>query len=227
MLESLKKEVLEANLELVRDGLVFQTWGNASAISRDNGYVVIKPSGIPYYKMKPRDMIVVDLNGNVIEGDYKPSVDLPIHLKIYNSIDIAGAVIHTHSHYATSWAQARKPIPCLGTTHADYFPSEIPLTRLPDIANYEVSTGEVIVDCIKSNGEKNCKAVLVPAHGPFCWGENTEKCLEVAKIVEELAKLAYHTFVLCKGNPILLEREILMKHFNRKWGPNAYYGQNL
>jgi len=226
MLESLKKEVCEANLELVREGLVFNTWGNVSGVSRENELVVIKPSGLPYYKMKPRDMVVVDLNGNIVEGEYKPSVDLPIHLKIYNEIEIAGAVIHTHSHYATSWAQARKPIPCLGTTHADYFPGDIPLTEFPRIENYETSTGDVIVNCIKRNGKDYCKAVLVPAHGPFCWGESIEQCLEIAKIVEELARLAYHTFVLSNGNPILLENEALVKHFHRKWGPNAYYGQS-
>ena len=226
MLESLKKQVYEANIELVKDGLVFHTWGNASGISREDGYIVIKPSGVPYYKMKPRDMVVVDLEGNIIEGEYKPSVDLPIHLEIYKSIDASEAVIHTHSHYATSWAQARKPIPCLGTTHADYFMGEIPMTSFPKLENYEVSTGKVIVECIKSKGDRLCKAVLVPGHGPFCWGESIEECLNIARIVEELARLAYHTFVLTGGSPNLLEEDVIKKHFYRKWGPNAYYGQN-
>lgn len=225
MLESLKKEVCEANLELVREGLVFHTWGNASCISRENRCVVIKPSGVPYFRMKPRDMVVVDLDGKVLEGDYKPSVDLPIHLQIYRSIESAGAVIHTHSHYATCWAQARKPIPCFGTTHADYFFGEIPITNMPELENYEVSTGQVIVDCIKGRSEEWCKAVLVPGHGPFCWEENLERCLEIAKIVEELAKLAYHTYLLSGGNPTILEKDLLDKHFKRKWGPDAYYGQ--
>ncbi|MCX8065652.1 MAG: L-ribulose-5-phosphate 4-epimerase AraD [Candidatus Hydrogenedentes bacterium] len=225
MLESLKKEVCEANLELVREGLVFHTWGNASGISRQDGFVVIKPSGVSYHRMKPRDMVVVDLNGNIVEGEYSPSVDLPIHLEIYKSIDRAEAVIHTHSHYATCWAQARKSIPCYGTTHADYFLGDIPLTNLPKTDNYEVSTGRAIVECVKSKGVEWCKAVLVPGHGPFCWAEDIDKCIEVAKIVEELARLAYDTFMLSEGTPILLEKELLEKHFRRKWGPDAYYGQ--
>lgn len=226
MLEHLKKEVYEAHLTLVQEKLVFQTWGNVSAIDRGLGRVVIKPSGLQYYKMKPRDMVVVDLDGHVVEGTLKPSVDLPIHLAIYKNIETSQSVIHTHSHYATCWAQAQKPIPCMGTTHADYFYYDVPLTKVPDTEDYENNIGKVVVECIKANGKERCKAVLVPAHGPFVWGESIQQAIEFSIVLEEIAKMAFHTVLLSGGKSEELGRELIEKHYNRKWGSHAYYGQS-
>ncbi len=225
MLERLKKEVFEANLQLVQEKLVILTWGNASGIDRESNLVVIKPSGVPYHKLKVRDMVVVDMDGKIIEGDLKPSVDLPIHLAIYRNIPNAGGVVHTHSHFATCWAQARKPIPCLGTTHADYFFGDIPLTEMPNTEDYENSIGQQIIKCILQNGVERCKAVLVPGHGPFVWGENVEKSVETAFVLEQLAEMAYHTIMINEGNIKTLEEVYLRKHYERKWGKDAYYGQ--
>ncbi|HOK09287.1 MAG TPA: L-ribulose-5-phosphate 4-epimerase AraD [Candidatus Hydrogenedens sp.] len=225
MLERLKKEVFEANLQLVQEKLVILTWGNASGIDRERNLVVIKPSGVPYYKLKVRDMVVVDMEGKTIEGDLKPSVDLPIHLAIYRNIPNVGGVVHTHSHFATCWAQARKPIPCLGTTHADYFFGDIPLTELPNTEDYETSIGEQVVKCTLQHGVERCKAVLVPGHGPFVWGENVEKAVETAFVLEQLAEMAYHTVMINNGDITKLEDEYLNKHYERKWGKDAYYGQ--
>ncbi len=225
MLEGLKKEVLEGNLQLVQDKLVILTWGNVSGIDREQNLIVIKPSGIPYYKLKARDMVVVDIEGNVVEGDLKPSVDLPIHLAIYKHIPSANAVVHTHSQFATCWAQARKPIPCLGTTHADYFYGEVPLTDLPDIENYEQSIGEKVVECALKYKDYQCRAVLVPGHGPFVWGESVERAVETAFVLEKLAEMAYHTILINEGKVEPLEEKYLNKHYERKWGRDAYYGQ--
>jgi len=225
MLERLKKEVFEANLQLVQEKLVILTWGNASGIDRERNLVVIKPSGVPYYKLKVRDMVVVDMEGKTIEGELKPSVDLPIHLAIYRNIPNVGGVVHTHSHFATCWAQARKPIPCLGTTHADYFFGDIPLTELPNTEDYETSIGEQVVKCTLQHGVERCKAVLVPGHGPFVWGENVEKAVETAFVLEQLAEMAYHTVMINNGDITKLEDEYLNKHYERKWGKDAYYGQ--
>ncbi len=225
MLERLKKEVCEANLQLVQEKLVIQTWGNVSGIDREQNLVVIKPSGVPYYKLKARDMVVVTMEGEIAEGDLKPSVDLPIHLAIYQNIPDSFSVVHTHSHFATCWAQSRKPIPCLGTTHADYFFGEIPLTDVPDTEDYEKSIGEKVVECIQKHDIKHCKAVLVPGHGPFVWDESVEKAINTAIVLEELARMAFHTFILGQGEVYLLEEQLLRKHFERKWGKDAYYGQ--
>jgi len=225
MLERLKKEVFEGNLQLVQEKLVILTWGNVSGIDREHNVVVIKPSGVPYHKLKVRDMVVVDMEGQIVEGDLKPSVDLPIHLAIYKNISYANAVVHTHSHFATCWAQARTPIPCLGTTHADYFSGDIPLTELPNIEDYEQSIGEKIVQCIIKNGERKCRAVLVPGHGPFVWGENVENAVETAFVLEKLAEMAYHTIMISNGNLEVLEEKYIRKHYERKWGNEAYYGQ--
>ncbi len=225
MLERLKKEVFEANLQLVQEKLVILTWGNVSGIDRESNFVVIKPSGIPYHKLKARDMVVVDMEGKIIEGDFKPSVDLPIHLAIYKNIPNTGGVVHTHSHFATCWAQARKPIPCLGTTHADYFFGEIPLTDLPNTENYEQSIGEKVVQCIEQSNREQCRAVLVPGHGPFVWGKTVEQAVETAFVLEKLAEMAYHTTMINHGNITELENEYLKKHYERKWGKDAYYGQ--
>jgi L-ribulose-5-phosphate 4-epimerase len=229
MLESLKKEVCDANLTLVREGLVFQTWGNASAISRAEGLVVIKPSGVSYDKMRPRDMVVVDLEGKVVEGDLKPSVDAPTHLTLYKVFATVGGIAHTHSHYATCWAQARRPIPCLGTTHADYFHGEVPLAdplTADEVAeHYERNIGEVILRRFGSLDPLAHPAVLAAGHGPFAWGESLEKAVECACVLEEVARMALHTLALSGEAPVL-EPYLLDKHFLRKHGQGAYYGQS-
>lgn len=228
MLESLKKEVCDVNLTLVREGLVFQTWGNASAIARAEGMVVIKPSGLSYDKMRPRDMVVVDLAGTVVEGDLKPSVDLPTHLALYQAFAGVGGIVHTHSHYATCWAQARRPIPCLGTTHADYFHGEVPLTAPlteADVAEgYERNIGEAILRRFADLDPMTYPGVLAAGHAPFAWGETIEKALENALVLEEVARMALHTLAINPGaSP--LESYLLDKHFLRKHGKTAYYGQ--
>ncbi|MGC9054035.1 MAG: class II aldolase/adducin family protein, partial [Candidatus Hydrogenedens sp.] len=172
-----------------------------------------------------RDMVVVDIDGKIVEGDLKPSVDLPVHLSIYKNVSGAGGVVHTHSHFATCWAQARKPIPCLGTTHADYFFGDVPLTKIPDTEDYENSIGEKVVQCILENNEERCKAVLIPGHGPFVWGENVEKAVETAFVLEQLAEMAYHTIMISDGNIKTIEEVYLRKHYERKWGKDGYYGQ--
>jgi L-ribulose-5-phosphate 4-epimerase len=228
MLEALKKQVWEANLELPKRGLVVYTWGNVSGIDREKGLVVIKPSGVSYEEMKPEDMVVVDLDGNPVEGDLRPSSDLNTHLVLYKSFSGVNGIVHTHSAWATIWAQAGRAIPPLGTTHADYFYGEVPCTRRmtkDEIETaYETQTGYVILESFKNINPVYVPGVLVNNHGPFSWGKDAHEAVHNAVVLEELAKMAYHTISLNPDiNPI--SRNLLDKHFLRKHGANAYYGQ--
>lgn len=229
MLEELKEKVLRANLELVRHNLVVYTWGNVSGIDRRRGLVVIKPSGVSYDKMKAEDMVVVDLEtGKVVEGDFNPSSDTPTHLVLYRSFPEAGGVVHTHSTFATAWAQAGMDIPNIGTTHADYFHDAIPCTEdmtADMMPEYEHNTGTVIVDRFRKDSINpvHTPGVLVRNHGPFTWGKDADEAVYHAVVLEQVAKMAYISLTLnpdTKMNPLLVE-----KHFLRKHGPNAYYGQ--
>src|ERR1700689_4167019 len=197
MLQRLREQVLEANLELVRQGLVLYTFGNASGISRAEGLVVIKPSGVPYKDMRPDHLVVTDLDGNVVDGHLRPSSDLPTHLVLYNQFPEIGGIAHTHSEYATAWAQARKPIPCFGTTHADYFHGPVPVTaEMSDeeiVKDYEKNTGHVIVRSIEQTGPSATPGVLVANHGPFAWGKDAESAAHNAAILEAIARMAYFT----------------------------------
>jgi len=227
MLEELKKKVCQANLDLVKHGLVIFTWGNVSAIDRNKGLIVIKPSGVSYDTMKPEDMVVVDLNGKVVEGELNPSSDTPTHVVLYNAFPEIGGIVHTHSTYATAWAQAGKDIPNIGTTHADYFHNEIPCTRDMTEAEvngqYELETGNVIVERFKSLNPIHTPGVLVKNHGPFAWGKDADNAVYNAVVMEQVAKMA---FVAYSVNPNLTMNPLLIeKHFSRKHGPNAYYGQ--
>lgn len=228
MLEKLKEEVCRANLELVEHGLVIFTWGNVSGIDREKGLVVIKPSGVSYDNMKPEDMVVVDLkSGEKVEGKLKPSSDTPTHLALYRAFPNIGGVVHTHSTYATAWAQAGKDLPNIGTTHADYFHEAIPCTRMMNEqevkGDYELETGNVIVERFKDMNPEHTPGVLVTNHGPFTWGKTPHEAVHNAVVLEQVAKMAFIAFTVNPGltmNPLLVE-----KHFNRKHGPNAYYGQ--
>ena len=230
MLEELKEKVCKANLDLVKHGLVIFTWGNVSAIDRQSGLVVIKPSGVSYDNMKPSDMVVVDLDGKVVEGELNPSSDTPTHVELYKAFPNIGGVVHTHSTYATAFAQAGKDIPNIGTTHADYFYQDIPCTRDMTEAEvkgaYELETGKVIVDEFLNRRKINpdhTPGVLVKNHGPFSWGKDADNAVYNAKVMEQCAKMAFVAFSVNPGltmNPLLIE-----KHYQRKHGPNAYYGQ--
>lgn len=230
MLEQLKEKVLKANLDLVKQGLVIFTWGNVSGIDREKGLVVIKPSGVSYDDMKASDMVVVDLaSGKVVEGELNPSSDTPTHLALYKAFPNIQGVVHTHSTYATAWAQAGKDIPNIGTTHADYFYKAIPCTRDMTEAevkgDYEMETGNVIIDRFQSENinPDHTPGVLVKNHGPFSWGTSPDNAVYNAKVMEECAKMAFVSFSVNPAttmNPLLVE-----KHYNRKHGPNAYYGQ--
>ena len=228
MLESLKQRVFEANLLLPKHGLVKLTWGNVSGMDRDSGLVVIKPSGVRYESMSADDMVVVDLQGNIIEGAMKPSSDMPTHIELYAAFPHIGGIVHTHSRWATCFAQAGKGIAATGTTHADYFYGEIPCTRLltsDEINdNYEKETGKVIIETFKTLDSEAVPAVLFHSHGPFCWGKTPEKAVETAVVLEEVAFMQYHALGL---NPGLnqMQQELLDKHYLRKHGKNAYYGQ--
>ncbi|NLY52702.1 MAG: L-ribulose-5-phosphate 4-epimerase [Firmicutes bacterium] len=228
MLEQLKEAVLEANLELPRRGLVTYTWGNVSGICRERGLVVIKPSGVSYEEMKAEDMVVVDLEGNVVDGDLRPSSDTSTHLALYRAWPEVGGIVHTHSTYATVWAQARMGIPCLGTTHADYFYGEIPCTRpltLEEIAgNYEEETGNVIVKTFAGRDPLSMPGVLVAGHGPFTWGKDPAEAVHNSVVLEQVALMALATVSLAPDiEPI--PQGLLDKHFLRKHGADAYYGQ--
>jgi L-ribulose-5-phosphate 4-epimerase len=227
-LRNLREEVLEANLELVRRGLVLYTFGNASGISREEGLVVIKPSGVPYESMKADDLVVTDLEGKIVEGGFRPSSDLATHLVLYNAFAGIGGVAHTHSRAATSWAQAQREIPCFGTTHADYFHGAVPvtnaLTKAQILRNYERNTGLAIVHCMRSRDPLHTPGVLVAGHAPFCWGATPAEAAHSAVIVEEIASMALNTLAANpKARPIA--RALHEKHFFRKHGPGAYYGQ--
>lgn len=227
MLEKLKQEVCQANLDLVRHGLVILTWGNVSAIDRETNLVVIKPSGVSYDSMKVEDMVVVDLDGNVVEGALRPSSDTPTHIAIYKAFAEVGAVVHTHSTYATAWAQACREIPNLGTTHSDTFHHNVPCTDEMSaeqiVSAYEAETGTVIADAFKNINPMHTPAVLVAHHGPFTWGENAAKAVENAVILEEVARMTSITVAL---NPtVQMNENLIEKHYSRKHGANAYYGQ--
>jgi L-ribulose-5-phosphate 4-epimerase len=227
MLEELKEIIFKANLDLVSNGLVIHTWGNVSGRDSDSGLIVIKPSGVSYGSMKPEDMVVIDNEGNIVEGRYKPSTDAPTHLFLYNSFQSVGGVVHTHSTFATSWAQAGKAIPPFGTTHADHFYGEVPCTRLltdEEIkTDYEINTGKVIVETLASADPLTIPSVLVNSHGPFCWGKNAEEAVYNAIALEEIAKMAFYTVLL--GRDEAVNKSLLDKHFYRKHGKHAYYGQ--
>ena len=229
MLEDLKQQVCQANLDLVREGLVIQTWGNASGIDRTKGLVVIKPSGVPYDKMQPRHMVVVELDsGRVVEGKLNPSSDTDTHRVLYRAFSGIGGVVHTHSLCATAWAQTCRPVPALGTTHADYFHGAVPCTRLltpREIeSDYEANTGEVIVETFAGRDPLDCPAVLVASHGPFAWGETVTQAVHNAVVLEHVIRLAGETLRL-QSSSKAMQRALLNKHFFRKHGPGAYYGQ--
>jgi L-ribulose-5-phosphate 4-epimerase len=228
LLKSLREEVLEANLELVRRGLVLCTFGNASGISREDGLIAIKPSGVPYEELTPEQIVVTDLEGRVVEGTLRPSSDLPTHVELFRRFPAAGGVAHTHSEFATAWAQARRPIPCFGTTHADYFHGPVPvtdeLTALEISHEYEKNTGVAICNIFRSADAMAVPAALVAGHGPFCWGANATEAAHNAVILEYVAKMAYHTLGI-RPDAQSLPRELHDKHHRRKHGPSAYYGQ--
>jgi L-ribulose-5-phosphate 4-epimerase len=228
LLERLRSEVLEANLELVRRGLVLYTFGNASGISRNDGLVVIKPSGVPYEKLKAEDLVVTDLSGKIVEGTLRPSSDLPTHLVLYREFPHIGGVAHTHSEFATAWAQAGRAIPCLGTTHADYFHGPVPVTS--DLAareiadDYEKNTGVTICRVFRDLDPNKIPAVLVRGHAPFCWGADVTEAAHNSVILEAVARMAYYTTMLAKDIEPLASA-LHDKHFLRKHGSEAYYGQ--
>jgi len=227
MLEELKERVCKANLDLVENGLVIHTWGNVSGKDPASQMVVIKPSGVDYENMKPADMVVVDMSGKVIEGRYKPSTDTPTHLVLYEKYPTLGGIVHTHSTYATSWAQAGRNIPPFGTTHADHFYGEVPCTRnltAKEIkGEYEVNTGKVIIERLGSAAPLEINSVLVSSHGPFSWGKDPEAAVYNAVTLEEIARMAFYTVLLGKKDPV--DQTLLDKHFLRKHGKDAYYGQ--
>ncbi len=231
MLEKLKKEVFNANLELVKQNLVVYTWGNVSQIDETRRYVVIKPSGVSYEVMKESDMVVLDLEGNLIEGALKPSSDTPTHLALYKAFKELNAVVHTHSEYATSFAQAKRSIPVYGTTHCDYFYGEIPCTRPlteKEVAHdYELNTGHVIIEAYNQlkRSPIEIPGILISEHGPFAFGKDASDAVHNAKVLEEVAKMAYKTIQI-NPNITHVNQYLLDKHYLRKHGKNAYYGQN-
>ena len=241
MLEDLKEKVFRANLDLVKHGLVIFTWGNVSAIDRATGLVVIKPSGVSYETMRAEDMVVVDLDGKVVEGDLRPSSDTPTHLVLYKAFPNIGGVVHTHSTYATAWAQAGRDIPNIGTTHADYFHDDIPCTRDMKkeevFSEYEKETGNVIVERFERINPDDTPAVLVKNHGPFAWGKDADNAVHNAVVLEQIAKMAFvslsvhDSFTGAKRNVYdndgvpSMNKHLIEKHYSRKHGPNAYYGQ--
>ncbi len=228
LLTRLREQVLDANLELVRRGLVLYTFGNASGISREDGLVVIKPSGVDYGHLTPQNMVIVDLDGKIVEGDLRPSSDLDTHLVLYREFPEIGGVVHTHSEFATAWAQAGRPIPCFGTTHADYFHGEVPVTpplTPEEIAgDYEKNTGLVIARLFSGMDPATVSAVLVAGHAPFCWGKDAGAAAYISVILEYVARMAWHTVGLAPdAQPI--SQSLLDRHYLRKHGRNAYYGQ--
>lgn len=230
MLEQLKETVFKANLALPKHGLVTFTWGNVSGIDREKGLVVIKPSGVEYFEMRSRDMVVVDLDGNVVEGDLKPSSDTATHLVLYKAFPTIGGIVHTHSTCATSWAQSGRSLPAFGTTHADYFYGEIPCTREMTAEEingaYELETGNVIVETFNSLNKDPMQVpgVLVHSHAPFIWGKDPHNAVHNAVVLEEIAKMGLNTLALNPDTPPM-DQHLLDRHFLRKHGANAYYGQ--
>ena len=230
MLEELKQKVYEANMELPRRGLVTYTWGNVSGIDREKGLFVIKPSGVEYDELKPEDLVVMDLQGNKVEGDMNPSSDTKTHLVLYNAFPQLGGIVHTHSPYAVGWAQAGRDIPCYGTTHADYFYGPIPcarhLTQEELDEDYEMNTGKLIVEEFQARGidPVAVPAVICHSHGPFAWGKDPAQAVYHAAVLEEVAKMALYTR-LVSPDAAPAPGYLVEKHFSRKHGPNAYYGQ--
>lgn len=228
MLEQLKKQVLEANLLLPKYGLVTFTWGNVSGIDRESGLVVIKPSGVPYEGMTEEDMVVVDLDGKRVEGKWKPSSDTPTHVELYKAFPVLGGIVHTHSRWATTFAQAGMDIPAMGTTHGDYFYGDIPCTRKmtpQEIAGeYEKETGRVIIETFAGKSPADIPGVMVHSHGPFAWGKDAMDAVHNAVVMEEVAFMDWHAMMI---NPAAgrMQQELLDKHYLRKHGKNAYYGQ--
>ena len=229
MLEALKQQIYEANMELPRRGLVTYTWGNVSGIDREKGLFVIKPSGVDYEKMRPEDMVVMDLEGNQVEGSLRPSSDTPTHLELYKAFPEIGGIVHTHSTYATAWAQAGRGIPCYGTTHADYFYGEIPcarnLTAEEIEEGYEKNTGLVIAETFKGRNPRYVPGVLCKNHGPFTWGKDGAEAVHNAVVLEEIARMNLLTEILNPGGDNTTPQCMQDKHFLRKHAPNAYYGQ--
>lgn len=229
MLEELRRRVFEANCELQRKGLVIYTWGNASAIDREKGLIVIKPSGVPYEELSPEKMVIVDLEGKVVEGSLRPSVDTMIHIQLYLHFEKIGGVVHTHSLWACAWAQAVRSIPCLGGTHADYFYGEIPCTRplrSEEVEELEKNTGRVIVEAFEGKDYLAIPGAIVAFHGPFTWGDSVEKAVFNSVVLEEVAKMAAITLGInphAPGLPV----HLLEKRYQRKHGKNAYYGQRV
>lgn len=229
MLEALRAEVLAANLALVSSGLVKLTWGNASGIDRTSGLVVIKPTGVPYGRLGAGDLVVLDPEGNVVEGTLRPSSDTPTHLGLYRAFgDRVGGIVHTHSTFAAAFAQARRPIPLLGTTHADFSPRPVPVARLLSReeveSSYEHSTADILIEAVGAVGPDEMPAVLAPGHGPFCWGANATEALERAITLEEVARIAMYTLLL-ETEAAALDSVVRDKHWSRKHGAGAYYGQ--
>ena len=228
MLEQLKQIVYEANMLLPKHNMVTFTWGNVSGIDRESGLVAIKPSGVPYEMLRPEDIVLVDLDGNVVEGDLNPSTDMPSHVEFYKAFPKIGGAVHTHSPWATSWAQAGRSIPCYGTTHADYLYGEVPCLRVLTAeeidAGYEKNTGILITDYFKDHDYEAMPAVLCKNHGPFCWGKTPEEAVHNAIVLEECAKMAARAELI---NPKVAPapQHLQDKHYTRKHGPNAYYGQ--
>jgi L-ribulose-5-phosphate 4-epimerase len=228
MLTELKERVYLANKELLSFNLVIFTWGNVSGFDRDKGLMVIKPSGVNYDEMTPEQMVVIDIEGNIAEGKLKPSLDTPTHLELYRRFTSISGIVHTHSEWATSWAQAGRSIPAFGTTHADYFFGEIPCTRFMRKEevdkNYELNTGKLIVETFASRQPADMPGVLVAGHGPFSWGKSPSEAVHNAVVMEQVAKMAYRTIALGNNHPI--DQYLLNKHYLRKHGKGAYYGQD-
>src|SRR5664279_3047451 len=228
MLEDLKNKVYKANIDLVKNGLVIHTWGNVSGRDKESSLIVIKPSGIDYDLMSPEDMVVIDSSGKQVEGKNKPSTDAPTHLILYRTYESLGGVVHTHSSYATSWAQAGRAIPPFGTTHADHFYGEVPCTRILTKSeiekDYDINTGKIIIEKLGEADPLTVPSVLVNGHGPFTWGTDADNAVYNAVALEEIAKMAFYTVLLGKTEPI--DKFLLDKHFKRKHGKDAYYGKN-
>jgi L-ribulose-5-phosphate 4-epimerase len=227
MLDKLKERVFQANLDLVKHGLVIHTWGNVSGRDEETGLIVIKPSGVSYETMKPEDMVIIDQEGRIREGKLKPSTDAPTHLILYKAFSSVGGIVHTHSTYATSWAQAGRSIPPFGTTHADHYFGSVPcarkLTEEEVKKDYEINTGKVILEVFKDKDPLFVPSVLVSSHGPFCWGNDPENAVYNAVALEEVARMAFYTVLLGNNEPI--DQYLLDKHFSRKHGKDSYYGQ--
>lgn len=230
-LEQLRQEVYEANMELVEKNLVISTWGNVSGFDEESGIMLIKPSGVPYSQLKPEQLVPVDLDGHVVSGDYVPSSDTKTHIELYKKFKDKGikGIVHTHSKFATAWAQLGMDLPCYGTTHCDYFYGNIPCTRLMTTEeieeDYEKNTGKVILELFEERDCVEMQAVLIHSHGPFTWGKTPHDAVMHSQVLEYVANMAIVDHLMTGGTLPLIEKNLKMKHYNRKFGPNAYYGQ--